>query len=83
MVIFYNGEQEKLKDITKTTKLETKINLLLKIGGKTLCQKKYIRRNFVHSNNMIMTIDATSVQINYFYNHNWVSLMCNFSHKCV
>lgn len=39
MVIFYNGEQEKLEDITKMIKLETKINLLLKIGGKTLSKK--------------------------------------------
>jgi len=27
------------------------------------------RRNFVHSNHMVTTINATNVQINYFYNY--------------
>jgi hypothetical protein len=38
---------------------------------------------FVHSNHMITTINATSVQINYFYNYSLVNPMCNFSRKCV
>jgi hypothetical protein len=31
----------------------------------------------------IPTIDATNVQINYFYNYSQVNPMCHFSHKCV
>jgi hypothetical protein len=33
-----------------------------------------IKRNLVHSNHMVMTIDATNVQINYFYDYDMLVL---------
>lgn len=39
MITFHSGEQEELHDTTKKIELETTINLLLEIGGKTLLEK--------------------------------------------
>jgi hypothetical protein len=30
------------------------------------------KRNLIHSNHMVTTINATSVQITYFYNYSWI-----------
>jgi hypothetical protein len=32
---------------------------------------------------MVTIIDVTSVQINFFYNYSWVSLVCHFKRTCV
>jgi hypothetical protein len=64
-------------------KLQQHIESLISPWIDTLLKYYSTRRNLVHSNHMVMTIDATSVQINFFYDYTWVSLTCHFSCKCL